>query len=460
MHTGARRHRVYDRPRLLGLASLIILGGIAILAAGHLALSHDGIRDTLRTVVKGAPPAAPAGQWSPLRDFVPRQVLSIDQKARIDQLESLGYSGGTRLTTGYSGVTAIDDRLASRGLRFFTSGHAPRAVLMDRDGSIVHAWTYAYEDVYESLPGAFLPPSTATACWRRTRLLPNGDLLAIYEGHALIRLDSDSRLQWSYAGHCHHDLDLDASGNIYVLTREACVLPRLHPEDPVLLDAVTLLDADGRFQRRIPLLEAFENSPFADLLPDPPVSGDIFHTNTLELLDGSLADRVPAFREGNLLISIRELDVIAVLDPRTETIVWATTGDWSRQHEPTILGNGNMLLFDNLGQTGRSRVMEFDPVTLDVVWLYANTPETPLYSETCGAARRLANGHTLIVESDNGRALEVTHGGHVVWEYYNPYRAGEQRELIAAILDMEILPDNRDFTWLFDSPAKIDFQTQ
>ena len=196
-------------------------------------------------------------------------------------------------------------------------------------------------------------------------------------------------------------------------------------------------------------------------LPGPaaPAAGDIFHTNSLELLDGRLADRSPAFRAGNILLSVRELDTIAVLDPRSETIVWAARGGWSRQHEPTVLDNGHLLLFDNLGCEGRSRVLEFDPVSLDVVWQYANSPETPLYSKTCCAARRLANGHTLIIESDNGRALEVTDGKRIVWEYYNPYRAGKQRELIAAILDMEILPDNSMPLWLQDSPTGIDLHT-
>ena len=46
-----------------------------------------------------------------------------------------------------------------------------------------------------------------------------------------------------------------------------------------------------------------------------PRSGDIFHTNTLEVLDGRFAGRDPAFRKGNLLISVLKLDTLAVLDP-------------------------------------------------------------------------------------------------------------------------------------------------
>ena len=383
-----------------------------------------------------------------LRPIYPDDDLSPEQRERIRQLQSLGYAGGSRLSTEASGITALDEDLASEGLRLYISGHAPEAVLMTREGDYIHSWRFAYENLYAALPGAYLPPVPATACWRRARLLPGGDLLAIYEGHGLVKIDRRSRLIWGFGGKCHHDLDLDADGNIWVLTREALVVPHLHPDEPVLLDYVTMLDPNGVILHSVPLLEAFERSPYAHLLPAPGSSGDIFHTNTLELLDGSLADRVPAFGAGNILISVREMDAIAVLDPRAGVIVWAAQGGWARQHEPTVLANGRILLFDNMGHDGHSRVMEIDPVTLDTVWEYADSVATPLYSQTCGLSRRLPSGNTLIVESDNGRAFEVTPDRMIVWEYYNPFRAGEERELIAAILDMEILPEDAYPDWL------------
>lgn len=440
MSPGAPR-RSYRRPlQLTVLAALIALGGLV--------LTHDGVRARARRLVRG-PDSALVGHWGTLRDDTPHVGLTPAQRAEIVRLQSLGYTGAARISTDRSGLTALDPDLASRGLRLIVSGHAPRAVLATREGETVHAWSYAYQDVYDALPGAFLPPASSTGCWRRVRLLPDGGLLAVYEGHGLIRLDRDSNLVWSYAGRCHHDLDLAPDGGIWVLTREAGLVPRLHPNKPILVDSVTRLDSQGHALRSIPLLEAFEASPYAYMLPRPPVSGDVFHTNTLERLDGRLADRLPAFRDGNLLISVRELDMIAVLDPEREEIVWAARGPWARQHEPTVLDNGHLLLFDNRGAgEGRSRVLEIDPVTLEVVWDYAGPPASPLDSETCGVARRLANGNTLVVESDGGRALETTPDGLVVWEYYNPYRAGKRRELIAAILDIEVLPEGFVPAWL------------
>jgi hypothetical protein len=80
-------------------------------------------------------------------------------------------------------------------------------------------------------------------------------------------------------------------------------------------------------------------------------------------------------------------------------------------------------------QRDYSRVLEVDPVTLEVVWRY--TPREagfmiPLdaarfYSPFISSAQRLPNGNTLIVEGSDGRIFEVTGDHQIVWEYINPY---------------------------------------
>ena len=39
-------------------------------------------------------------------------------------------------------------------------------------------------------------------------------------------------------------------------------------------------------------------------------------------------------------------------------VVWALTGDFRAQHDPKILENGNLLLFDNLGRGTLSRILK------------------------------------------------------------------------------------------------------
>ena len=144
---------------------------------------------------------------------------------------------------------------------------------------------------------------------------------------------------------------------------------------------------------------------------------------------------------------MRELSVIAIVDPGLEKVVWALSGMWTAQHQSTLLDNGHILLFDNLGHQGRSQVVEIDPFTQEVAWTYADGPGRGLYSETCGSCQRLANGNTLITESENGRALEVSPDGRIVWEYRNPRRTGKDNEFIAAIMEMVVLPETFRPEW-------------
>jgi hypothetical protein len=353
---------------------------------------------------------------------------TVDVESEMAQLEALGYAAASADAPDRSGVTIHDSSRAYPGVNLSVSGEGPRAVLMDMDGQILHSWEAAE------------PRDCELSYFRRARLLDDGSLLAIYECGGLINLDRDSKLVWASVPGAHHDLDVLADGTIYVLSREARLNPSVHQWRPVLEDDDVVVDAGGRVQKSVPVLAAFQDSDYSSALRGMPPHGDILHTNTIEVLDGRLATALPAFAAGNVLISVRETSTMAVLDLGRRTIVWALSGLWRDQHDPTVLSNGNLLVFDNRGHDGRSKVIELDPVTQTVAWTYAGTPENGFFSATLGSYQRLPNGNTLITESNDGRAFEVTVDGEVVWEFYNPARAGDDRELIATLCDTVRLP--------------------
>jgi hypothetical protein len=70
-----------------------------------------------------------------------------------------------------------------------------------------------------------------------------------------------------------------------------------------------------------------------------------------------------------------------------------------------------------------SRVLEIDPVTLEVVWTYQMTglESYRFFSHYVSSAQRLPNGNTMITEGADGRIFEVTPAGEIVWEYVSPY---------------------------------------
>lgn len=406
--------------------------------------------------VSQADGAPPQGLWvtAPSQS----QLDPAELQELIENLESIGYLAGLVEGPAESGLTILNEDRAYPGYNLYCSGHGPEAVLIDMRGTILHRWTYSFSDAFPNYDISKFTQSTEF--WRRVYLYPNGDLLAIFEGHGLIKIDRNSKLIWAYTGKAHHDLFVTPEDHIYVLTRSARVVPRVHPTLPILEDFIVELDKNGKSLRKISLLEAYEKSSdyahILDMLPQnvkPSTHGDVFHTNTIEVFDGALEHKSPLFRRGNIMISSNRIRTIAIIDGVTGTVVWAWNGPWLSLHQPTLLDNGNVLLYENLGNGGdKSRILEIDILDKSVVWQYAGdaaVPFTEFASQSCGTSERLPNGNTLITATDTGRAFEITYDSkEIVWNYYNPHRAGPSDEFIAVLLEVIRLPMDFPLEWL------------
>jgi len=377
------------------------------------------------------------------------EKLTREQFREIQRLASIGYLTGSTPPALCAGITVYDRARTYEGLNFYTSGHMPGAILMDMSGHKLHEWRYPFIDAWDKFPGEHLPPhNKAIGYWRRAYPFPNGDVIAIFEGVGIIKVDKDSNLLWANFNGAHHDLDVMPDGTIYTLTRKAHMIPRISEEKPVLEDFITVLDEGGREIRSFSLLEAFENSRFAGVLEGMAPDGDIFHTNTIEILDDRLEGKVTGFNRGNALVSMRELGVLAVIDMTTEKVVWALRGNWVAQHQPTVLPDGSMMLFDNRGNRGGSRVIVFDPATRKTLWTYAPADQSEFFSNECGSSAVLPNGNVLITESDRGKAFEVTQDKTIVWKYINPAQAGDHRQFVATLFEMLRLERDYGADWL------------
>lgn len=389
-------------------------------------------------------PYNPPGRWQ-RRPADQRATGDENLDEQLRQLQTIGYAAGSQNAPERSDVTRHEPELAFEGLNFMVSGHAPQAVLTDMRGVVLHRWEREFRSVW---PDYAAPKRGLNDhFWRRAHLAPNGDVLAIFEGVGLFKLDARSNLLWAQQNGAHHDLFVTSEGAIYVLAREAKLIERYDPRAPILEEFVLVLDPTGEERRRVSVLRAFEQSDFAPLLARMPHSGDVFHNNTIELLDGSLADHSPAFRAGNVLISVLNLDLLAVLDLDAERIVWALGGAWRLQHQPTVIEGGRMLVLDNQGLGEHSRILEFDPFSQQIHWSFSGAADGPFFTRTCGSVQRLPNGNTLITESDAGRAFEVTREKRIVWEFVSPHRAGRNDELIATLFDVVRLPREFPVGW-------------
>lgn len=392
-----------------------------------------------KNLIEKRKPQKPSGFWF-------KNKGSNPPEEDLEKLAALGYVDGSRKPNPKTGVVLHKPSLIQPGINYYTSGHGPEAILIDNSGQTLHKWRMRFDRAFpDAKPER--RKALGTRYFRAVHLFENGDLLAIYEGVGLVKLDKDSKILWTFAGSAHHDLHVQPDGKIYALTRTARLAESFNHGQPVLEDFVSILEPSGKEIRKISILKALLSSIYAPALQsnsDFP-NGDLFHTNTVEVLDGSLEQKAPFLKKGNILLSLCFLDMVAVLDPQQEKIVWALSHLWSKQHTPVFLQEGNLLVFDNGNARKKSRVIQIHPLTHQVHWLY---DRGDFYSEILGYAQRLPNGNTLITDSDDGRAFEVTTEKQIVWEFLSPHRAGSNSALVAVLPEMRRLPLDFPMDWL------------
>ncbi len=179
--------------------------------------------------------------------------------------------------------------------------------------------------------------------------------------------------------------------------------------------------------------------------------------NTLELLRSDLMG-IPAF--SGVLLSAREIDTIFIINLKTGALLWSFgPGVLDHQHQPTILPNGNILIFDNGLFRGFSRVLEVDPQTKAVVTSTERVQGKRFFSLIRGSSQRLKNGNTLIVSGERAVALEITPTDKLVWLFKNPaYKVVRRRkkpfiDRRGLIYRMERIEDPSRLSFL-DSPVR------
>ncbi len=412
--------------------------------------------------------------------FSPNAFAQNNTESDLKELQAMCYLQGYSPAPLLKNVTIYDKKKAFPGYNLFLSAHAPEAVLMDMYGTTIHRWHFSLRSLPDHA-GHHAP------FWTRARILKNGDLLALAPLDGLLKIDKKSRLIWFRRIFCHHDFDIDSNGNIYTLTLKDS---RSGDNTGIKIDLITILSPQGRIKKEISIYDLFKKYPDPAYLNEINKLGrmkdffytnngskinlffpweTILHSNSIQVLDGKWASRIPAFKKGNLLISIRNLGLIICVDPDKEEIVWLMdTVFWDQgQHFAKLLDNGNILLFDNYYSHNLSRVVEFDPATKQIVWDYSGQ-NGRFFSAGLSQCFRLPNGNTLITESTNGHSFEVTPQRKIVWEFYNPNQIyiiynvklngsirliqrippDKRHGLIAVTEQMERIPIDSNLDWL------------
>ena len=376
------------------------------------------------------PPAASAGAQASGQQ---------DDDRHVQELMALPYAGWTEDEDQEpDGLVFIDPERSWNGYTLFTITFTSRAYLVDHAGEIVHSWI-----------------DDSASRWLHSYLLDDNDLLVIGvdeydsalrhypdEKRFLMRLAWDGRLRWKRHITAHHDAVPTPDGKISVLTFAYRNVSFRGQTLRVRDDNLTIVDDEGNSE---PLMSVWDATQSAGTIPFPlsmvPESHltsrpcyDLFHTNTIEWMDQPhLFGIHPIYRRGNCLMCFRHQHRIAVFDTRRKRVLWTWgRGELSGPHDPRVLPNGNILLFDNGVSQSASRVIEVDPLAEEIVWEFAAPHPTDFFTLSKGSAQRLPNGNTLIVNSDNGEMFEVTRAADVVWRYLCPDRDHKGRRAAIA----------------------------
>lgn len=298
--------------------------------------------------------------------------------------------------------------------------------LIDMQGRVVHHWTMPER------PGCY------------GRLLPNGHLIYACRGDSaerekagapklsgyggLIReVDWDNNLIWEYKEpFLHHDFCRMENGNTMVL--RYVEVP--HEIMVKVKGGVSETEDSGKMWC----------ASFNEVTPEGKVVWRWLSYEHLNPIENSIcpvcsrrewthANTCVVLPDGDIFTSFRNLNTICIIDKKTGDIKWK----WGRgvrelahQHDPYLLPNGNILIFDN-GihradvEVTFSRVIELNPKTKTIEWEYKAPVMTDFFSPACSGAQRLPNGNTLICSTMQARIFEVTAKGEIVWEYICPF---------------------------------------
>jgi len=328
---------------------------------------------------------------------------------------------------------------APRGYRFlfapFYFQHSIHgAILLDPDGKVQNVWRVSQDDLpWEHKPDHQIFP-------HGFEVMRDGSILVAYEkGLSLTRYDYCGRKQWQVAGGFDHSIDLHDDGSFWVWGKAN--VKNLGRRDLIRMSA-----KDGSVIRTIAIQDIADANPDIDILGLRQIDGiegsawadDPLHPNDIDPLPAALAGYYPGFDAGDLLVSMRSVNLVFVVDPESLEVKWWRHGLARRQHDPDWNDRGTFTIFDNNMHRGQSKIIEVDPRS-GARRTMVDGAEYDFYTRHRGKHQELPDGTMLITSSQQGRVFEVAPDGRVTFDFHN--RFSEEHGALAVSEARFVPPD-------------------
>jgi hypothetical protein len=350
-------------------------------------------------------------------------------------------------TSMQSGLTLVasvwKDSTWTHGLRLF-----------DADGRIVHRWPVETSELVPDSLAAELPdPQTKNL--HGVHLFRDGDVLVNFDYVVTARLDACGDVMWRLPARTHHSIARADDGAFWIPVFNEDDAPRVAerpgqaPWSDAADNSIAKVNARGEIVRVIDVLELLHDNDLeryvvkthrAQLQSDGVLEEpDITHLNDVEVLTRSIAGEYATFDAGDLLVSLRNLDLVFVFDPETGRVKWHAFAPLIHQHDPDFIGDGWIGVFDNrqdFTERGTilsgTRIVAFQPDADSTRILFPTAESEPFYTEAMGKWQHLPNGNLLLTESQAGRVVEVGPNGRTIWEWVHEPHGPHVPEVTAA----------------------------
>ncbi|MCB2136368.1 MAG: hypothetical protein KDE08_10555 [Rhodobacteraceae bacterium] len=435
-----------ERARTVSLVAATILAAFVIFVAGV----DTGFRITTGFGVWGIGSSIARSTVADMQSALGAEPVYFLQPAR-------GPGAGVT-------VNDIDDGRLVMIAGFFDGSNGIR--LMRRDGSIVAAWSLSYTALFPERSHLLdiAPQTDWNTDLHGTVLNPDGSAVTNFDYAGAVKLDRCGGTEWALNAPAHHSVERSETGGYWIggmrfldPANMADTFPPLTSQKDVPYfrdDQIMKVAEDGRILDSRSVTRILYDSGLEPLLtangfsfyPNGHWNKELVHLNKIAELPAALAPAFPEFAAGDLMISLREHNLIAVIDPATWRVKWHQTGPWKRQHDPEFAPDGTISVFNNntyrlnLGEFDRSdpnspkvsTILRVDPRTGEARKVYGGAPGQEFLTTIRGKHEIEPDGGMMITEFEGGRAFQVDASGRIVWEFINRYSGAFVAEITEA----------------------------
>lgn len=390
-----------------------------------------------------------AGGVFAIKNYPPFNFLRDGYRSTTELYESLFMERWKMLIAPVyerDGVVVNDSNQTFDGLTVL-QGIFPgglQAKLIDMEGNELHKWRLNFFEIWpdpKHLTAEKRPKSHYDHHSQGIFVNRDGSIIVNFGYLGTAKLDKCGEVQWTIDRMTRHFVTPDGEGNFWIgANREIDDI-----SDDLLFfgtDREWLKTTYQRYENTMLRVSAtgdvLEEVSILQMFYDAGLEGNIFdalriapddptHHNNVEIVTPELADKLEAVNAGDLLLSIRNMNMLLIVDKDTYAIKWRYEGGFTRQHDPDITPDGNIIVFNNsrkgfgFNRVTGSSLTQLDPATGELTILYPQADQPGFYTKIFGTHQALPNGNIFVTEGKAGRVFEINEHGDIVWAFVSRY---------------------------------------